>query len=86
MFFAISGFPFFLALVPAVPHGGLAGSSLTFAVCDDGVMKLVEPGVAHPLALHQSLGGAAAFALAGAPVGGGGGHLVMACVSARVIC
>src|SRR5260370_24352374 len=55
MFFAISGFPFFLALVPAVPHGGLAGSSLTVAIGDDGGMKLVEPGVAHPLALHQPL-------------------------------
>jgi len=74
--------PFLLALVPAVPQDSLAGSSLPFAVGDDGVMEAVELGVAHPLPLHQPLGGAAAFALAGAPVGGGGGHPIMAGIAA----
>src|SRR5712692_881043 len=84
MLFAMVGVSF-LALVPAVPHRGSAGFALTPTILGDGVMEAVELGVAHPLAVDQPLGGAAAFALAGAPIGGGGGHPVMAGVAARVV-
>ena len=51
----------------------------------DGVVKAVGLRVAHPLPIHQALGGAALFAPAHPVVGGGGRHPVVAEVAAGAI-